>query len=380
MHEIEFKDFIKLQRGFDLPEHSRVNGDVPVVASTSITSFHNVSKVKAPGVVTGRSGALGEVQYIDMDFWPLNTTLWVKDFKNNNPKYVYYFLKTLNLKRFNSGAGVPTLNRNDLDTLKIKIHREPEQKIIAKILSNYDDLIENNNKRIKILEEMAQKIYKEWFIDFKFPGHETTTFKDSELGKIPSNWAVKKIKDVLDLIKDATHAGEHLKNLRYVPIDCIPRKSFYLSTSENYKNAQSSLLLFKRSDILFGNMRSYFHKVIVAPFDGVTRTTCFVLRPKSDILFSWAYLTMFQNNTVSYSAQHSKGATIPYAFWEGGLSDMKIVHPSLDILDKFNSIVEPMLNFIQESYFKLENLRQTRDILLPRLISGEINVDSMEIK
>ena len=379
MQDIEFKDFITLQRGFDLPEHSRVNGEVPVVASTSISGFHNIAKVSAPGVVTGRSGALGEVQYIDKDFWPLNTTLWVKDFKNNEPKYVYYLLKTLDLKRFNSGAGVPTLNRNDLDTLKIQVHEKNEQKIIAKVLSNYDDLIENNNKRIKILEEMAQKIYKEWFVDFKFPNYETATFKQTELGEIPSDWKVVKLKDVLNSIKETTKAGEHLKGLKYVPIDCIPRKSFYLTTSENYKNAQSSLILFKKSDILFGNMRSYFHKVIMAPFDGITRTTCFVLRPKDNIYKSWAYLTMFQDSTVAYSTQHSKGATIPYSFWEGGLAEMAIILPSTKIIQEFSNIVNPMLEIIQRSYFKQEVLKQTRDLLLPRLISGEIDVEDMEV-
>ena len=128
MKQILFKDFIKLQRGHDLPKKDMIEGDYPVVGSTSIIGFHNEYKYDPPGVITGRSGSLGFVQYIKTKYWPHNTALWVKDFKGNLPQYVYYFLKTLDLAKFNSGVGVPTLNRNDLDTLEIKIHENDDQK------------------------------------------------------------------------------------------------------------------------------------------------------------------------------------------------------------------------------------------------------------
>ena len=166
MKTIQFRDFIILQRGFDLPKHSRDEGEYPVIAAAGIHGCHSEFKVNPPGVVTGRSGSLGEVVFVKCPYWPLNTTLWVKDFKENQPRYVYYFLKTLDLKRFNSGAGVPTLNRNHLDTLIVKIHDKQIQQKIAAILSAYDDLIENNLRRIKILGEMAQSFYREWFVKF----------------------------------------------------------------------------------------------------------------------------------------------------------------------------------------------------------------------
>lgn len=299
--------------------------------------------------------------------------------------FLYYlissdYVKDIAVKSMTGACGRQRANTDEIKQIEVgNIDIKIQQKI-AKILSNYDDLIENNNKRIKILEEMAQKIYKEWFVDFKYPGHETATFKDTELGRIPSDWEVKTLKDTIDSIKETIKPGEHLKNLRYVPIDCIPRKSFFLTTSESYKNAQSSLILFKKSDILFGNMRSYFHKVILAPFDGITRTTCFVLRPKVDNYRSWAFLTMFQDSTVAYSSRNSKGATIPYSFWEDGLAEMKVIFPSTKIIKAFNDIINPMLENIQQGYFKQENLKQTRDLLLPRLISGEIDVENLEIK
>jgi len=113
-------DVLVLQRGFDLPRAVRVEGDVPIYAATGITGFHNEAKVEAPGVVTGRSGTIGDVLYVQEDFWPLNTTLWVKEFPKSEPLYGYFVLSSFDLKQFNSGAAVPTLNRNDihgLDTL-----------------------------------------------------------------------------------------------------------------------------------------------------------------------------------------------------------------------------------------------------------------------
>lgn len=108
------EDVLVLQRGFDLPKADRVEGNVPIYAATGVTGFHNETKVKAPGVVTGRSGTIGDVLYVQEDFWPLNTALWVKEFPKAEPLYAYYVLSSLDLKQFNSGAAVPTLNRNDI--------------------------------------------------------------------------------------------------------------------------------------------------------------------------------------------------------------------------------------------------------------------------
>ena len=137
MKKIKFKQFIKLQRGFDLPRKDMKKGPFPVVGSTKIIGFHNKYKNNPPGIIMGRSGTLGFIQLINEKYWPHNTTLWVKDFKGNYPNYVYYFLKTINLVKFNSGASVPTLNRNFLDNLDIRIHSIFLQKKIASILYAY---------------------------------------------------------------------------------------------------------------------------------------------------------------------------------------------------------------------------------------------------
>jgi type I restriction enzyme S subunit len=121
-------DLLVLQRGFDLPKLERAEGTVPIYAATGVTGFHNEAKVKAPGVVTGRSGTIGDVLYVQEDFWPLNTTLWVKQFPKAEPLYAYYVLSTIDLKQFNSGAAVPTLNRNDIHKLDALIPPRDIQK------------------------------------------------------------------------------------------------------------------------------------------------------------------------------------------------------------------------------------------------------------
>jgi len=300
-----------------------------------------------------------------------------------DPRYLYYAITdqrftdylTLSAK----GAAYPAVDTEIIKRGKIPIWPIDIQQKIASILSAYDDLIENNTRRIQILEEMAQLIYREWFVNFRFPGHEKVKFVNSELGEIPEGWEVVKLEDIIENVKEKTEAGEHLKNREYLPIDCIPRKSFLLLESQDYTHAKSSLILFNRKDILFGNMRSYFHKVIIAPFDGVTRTTCFVLRPRNKNYLSYAYLTLFNEKTVSYSAQHSKGSTIPYAVWEGGLAEMKIIMPSRKIIDAFEKIISPILEISINTFFKLRNLRTARDLLLPKLISGEIDVSNLDI-
>jgi type I restriction enzyme S subunit len=115
------ENLVVLQRGFDLPKSSRKDGNVPIIAATGVTGFHDEAKVKAPGVVTGRSGTIGEVMYIHEDFWPLNTALWAKEFPKSEPLVAYYLLSSLDLKQFNSGAAVPTLNRNDVHGINVSI-------------------------------------------------------------------------------------------------------------------------------------------------------------------------------------------------------------------------------------------------------------------
>lgn len=128
------KELLTLKRGFDLPESKRISGKYLIYSSNGIAGMHNAFKVKGPAVITGRSGTLGTVQYSENDCWPLNTTLYVSDFKGNIPKYISYLLETLHLEKYGSGSAVPTLNRNHLDLIEVKHHDILMQQHIVDII------------------------------------------------------------------------------------------------------------------------------------------------------------------------------------------------------------------------------------------------------
>ncbi len=155
---VRFSDFIKLNRGFDLPDEKMEEGICPVIASTGIKGFHSSFKVKGPCVTTGRSGSLGTVIYEDRDSWPLNTSLYVKDFKGNSPIFVYYTLKELNLETFNSGAGVPTLNQNHLHNLKLPLPRKELQNEFEQITVSLFNQIKTLQEQTGVLRRVRDRL------------------------------------------------------------------------------------------------------------------------------------------------------------------------------------------------------------------------------
>ncbi len=146
-----FSDVMVLQRGFDLPTHSRKKGQYPLMSANGLTDSHSEYKVEGPGIVTGRSGTIGKVHYVEENFWPLNTTLYVKEIYGNNPKFLYYLLSNFRLERFSTGTGVPTLNRNVVHPEKIALPPVHEQKKIALILTKADMRIINEKQYLQEL-------------------------------------------------------------------------------------------------------------------------------------------------------------------------------------------------------------------------------------
>jgi type I restriction enzyme S subunit len=197
--EVPLGRFTTLQRGFDITKAEQAEGPYPVISSSGLKSRHADFIVRGPGVIIGRKGTLGTAFYVDEDYWPHDTTLWVKDFHGNDPRFAYYLLKSLGLERYDCGASNPTLNRNHIHGLPVIVPPLGTQERIASILSAYDDLIENNTRRIAILEEMARALYQEWFVHFRFPGHEHVPLVDSSLGPIPVGWEVGKLEQYVEL-------------------------------------------------------------------------------------------------------------------------------------------------------------------------------------
>jgi type I restriction enzyme S subunit len=383
-----FKELVTLQRGFDLPAQDRVDGAYPVVAATSIRGFHHEYKVEPPGVVIGRSGALGKVQYISTRFWPLNTTLWVKDFKGNFPRYVYYLLQTLELKRFNSGVGVPTLNRNDLDTLEIAIHDQATQRKIAGILSAYDDLIENNRRRMAILQEMAQALYREWFIRFRFPGHEQVKRVASPLGPIPQGWEVKEMAEVAHVIdclhsqkpKDAGRGGLLLQVWNIAEGGLLDLSKPYRIKAADYKLWTSRIEVSTGDCIVTNVGRIAAVAQIPQGIKAAIGRNMTAIRCKPNLMtptFLIEYLlSPYMKNEVNL--QKDCG-TIMDSLNVKGMVKLRVMIPTRAVMRRFEAVARPIRRRGEMAVDQNANLHRMRDLLLPKLVSGEVDVADLDI-
>lgn len=304
--------------------------------------------------------------------------------KNHNNRYLYYLLKNNipNLLCKESGTVFGSVNRRDISDWPVLYTSDySEQKAIADVLSALDEKIELNNAINKNLEEQARLLFKRWFVDFEFPNENGLPYKssggeifESELGEIPAGWVVANLGEIVSQIKQSTTPGSHLVNKRYVPIEMMSQKSIVLKNSLDYTFAQSSLYLFEKDDILIGAMRVYFHRVNLAPFEGVTRSTTFVIRSERDDEVGFNLCLLNQEKTIEYANSTSKGSTMPYAVWDNGLSSMRFVNPPTKLKIEFGSITSPNIRLMQSLIEENHILDKLRDELLPKLMSGDIRV------
>jgi type I restriction enzyme S subunit len=204
------------------------------------------------------------------------------------------------------------------------------------------------------------------------------SFEQSELGVLPKGWNIGNLGDIFTLRNERTKPSNQTFLLPYVPTESIDFKTLFLNTFKYGDEAKSSLILFKEGDVLFGAMRPYFHKVCLAPFNGVTRTTVFTLTPRDYLSTAFALLQAFQEQTVSYATKHSEGSTIPYAKWKNSLEKMTIVIPNQGLQRKFSDIVMPLIKSGNENCSRSRTLANLRDSLLPRLISGQLKLPDAE--
>jgi type I restriction enzyme S subunit len=202
-------EVIEFKRGYDLPNQDRRDGPYPIVSSSGISGRHSEAKAKAPGVVIGRYGTLGEVHYITEDYWPLNTSLYVRDFKGNDPKFISYFLRSLDFGAYSDKAAVPGLNRNDLHTEIVRIPPVAEQRRIAGILGALDDKIELNRRISQTLESMARALFKSWFVDFDPVGDDAKLGSSQSSGEfkrrhIPEGWKSEPLDSLVETLSGGT--------------------------------------------------------------------------------------------------------------------------------------------------------------------------------
>ena len=184
--EVEFENFTTLQRGKDLTKAQFREGTVPVAGSNGVIGYHDTAIAKAPGITVGRSGSAGKVTVYEEDFWPHNTSLYVRDFHGNDPYFAGFLLGSLNLARFKTGASVPTLDRNSFKTLPLVVPPLPEQKKIAHILSTVQQAIEAQERIIQTTTELKKAVMHKLFIE----GLRNEPQKQTEIGPMPESWDV----------------------------------------------------------------------------------------------------------------------------------------------------------------------------------------------
>ena len=377
-------DVLTLKRGHDLPEHSRQDGDVPVVSSSGITGRHKDAKAKAPGVVTGRYGTIGEVFYLEEDYWPLNTALYVIDFKGNDPRFTAYFLRNI-LKGYQSEkAAVPGVDRNVLHEIKTRAPDYATQRHISDILSAYDDLIQNNRRRMALLEESARLLYREWFVRLRFPGHEHTRITDG----VPDGWETKSLASVCSSgngiqtgpfgsqLHQADYSDEgipvvmpkDLVNYR-ISVASIARIPEALADSlGRHRMVPGDIVYGRRGDI---GRRAYIGKRQAGWFCG---TGCLRFRP-NPLAIDPLYLfdTLGAPDTLGTIANRAKGSTMPNLS-ASALKSVPLLVASRRLRDIYAEQVESMREALDVLDEQNQKLRAARDLLLPRLMSGEIAV------
>ena len=416
---IPLNEFITLQRGFDLPQDKRIKGDIPVIASTGIVGYHNEEKVQAPGVVIGRSGSIGGGQYITNNFWPLNTTLWVKDFKGHHPRFVYYLLKSIDFSQFNVGSGVPTLNRNHLSGVLVADTSYSYEKEVSNVIGILDDKINLNKKINQTLEQMSQTLFKSWFVDFDpvidnaldagnpipealqsraelrqkvrnsadfkplpaeirslFPSE----FEETELGWVPKGWESETFDSFCDLIQSGGTPSRKETSfwdggtIKWLSSGEVKGK-IVLDTKEKITDIgllNSSSKLWEKYTTVVAMYGATAGEVCIIGDKMAANQACCGLYSKTFPFFVYNFVCNKANELASKatgSAQQNLNKLI--------ISTTKFICPSNDIITIFEDNVTPLFMKWFSNSSENNTLTALRNTLLPKLISGELSVEDL---
>lgn len=392
-------DALTLQRGFDITKNQQSVGFVPVVSSGGIKSFHSEAIVKAPGVVLGRKGTLGTVFFLEQDFWPHDTTLWIKDFKGNHAKFLYYFFRNISkaLQSLDVGTSNPALNRNHVHPIEMQLPPLAEQRAIAHILGSLDDKIELNRRMNETLEGMAQALFKSWFMDFDpvidnalvagnpipeeladraevrraalangtanreaakpFPAAFQHT---EELGWIPAGWEVGIVSDLFEL-----HRGFDLPATERQDGEVPVYSAGGIHGFHNEYRLESPGIITGRSGVI-GNV--YLSLTSYWPLN----TTLYVRNFR--IAGPYYALHLLRNTDLNV---YNSGSAVPSLNRNHVHATLTLI-PHSQPLDTYESIARELFRKIKSNVTESISLTKLRDTLLPKLISGELRIPDAE--
>ena len=406
--ETRLGDVITLKRGYDLPQSQRVDGPVPVVSSSGISDHHSESRVSGPGVVTGRYGTLGKVFFILDDFWPLNTALYVRDFKGNDPRFISYFLRSLDFSACSDKAAVPGLNRNHLHEESVRIPASSnEQRAIAHTLGTLDDKIELNRRMNATLEAMARALFRSWFVDFdpvraKMEGRDTGLPKeiadlfpdrlvDSELGDAPEGWNVDSLAEHFDPVKGVSYkgsglggAGMPLHNLNSVH----EGGGYKYEGIKFYAGDYADRHVVRPGDVIVANTEQGHDRLLIGYAaivprcfgdQGICSHHVYRLRPQRGGNLSPLFLHQLLNSRWMHDivSRYANGTTVNMLPMDAVQKPMVLVPPRA-LLETFDALALDLEHRREQTVRESRSLGVVRDALLPKLVSGEVRVAGLE--
>ena len=373
---------LELQRGYDLTSSQMQGGEVEVVGSNGIIGYHNSERGNSPCITVGRSGSVGKVHYYEQPTWAHNTALFIKDFKGNNPKYLYYLLKNLHLDNiFEKGSSViPSLDRKLVHSLVVPFHKDiNDQRKVVDVLSAIDRKIELNKQINDNLEAMAKQLYDYWFVQFDFPNEEGKPYKSSGGAmvynekmkrEIPQGWTAANIFDELSVQYGFPFStGLFTEEPTNIPVVRI-RDILENSVSAYSREEADEKYKLQKQDLLIG-MDGNFHMNYWN--DNVSylnqRSVRLRANPNSTVSILQARYDIAPY--IKAKELRAKGSTV------GHLSDKDLkglfvlVSPNADFRNKFDSILAEII----ENRCEIESLTKQRDELLPLLMNGQATIN-----
>lgn len=301
----------------------------------------------------------------------------------HDPFFVYHLMTTLRdeLKSNAGGAATPIINKTAFSGIEVSVPPLPVQQRIAGILSVYDELIENSQRRIKILEMMARALFREWFVHFRFPGHESVPSVPSPLGDIPQGWVVKRVPDCIDINPRVSVPRDGEKP--FVPMSCLSNDSMLISNIETRGGNSGSK--FQNGDTLFAritpcleNGKTGFVQFLPDSHPAGFGSTEFIVLRSRTLTPEFVYLLARSDEFRGVAIKSMSGATGRQRVQEKCFDDLQIVLPPRALLDQFSTVVRESFRLIYKLHLQIQNLRCTRDLLLPRLLSGQFDLSHKE--
>ena len=385
-------EILELQRGYDLPSSQMKKGDILVAGSNGVIGYHNEARSNHPCITVGRSGSVGKVHYYEQATWAHNTALFVKDFKGNDPKYLYYFLKNLHLdKMFDKGSSVvPSLDRKVVHSLNVPCHKDIDcQKRIAAILSKIDRKIELNCAINQNLEALAKQLYDYWFVQFDFPNEEGKPYKSSG-GKmvwneklkreIPEGWDISLIKDIATTYSGGTPKStniEYYDNGEIAWINSGELNSPIITKTTNYITKcgleNSSAKLYPSNSILVAMYGATAGKVSLLTFEACSnQAVCGVIPTIENMLY---YVYFHISSLYSHFITLSTGSARDNIS-QDTIKNILLPIPTRNILKLFDEKIGSIYQTIVNNYQQIDSLTKQRDELLPLLMNGQVSVNS----